>query len=111
MNVTNNKQRTRRLRKKLHLGEFKELGFAFESKFSTPLTIEKEDALVDSFLSEVVEPRSLALGGWITGGFIAFYGRGSATEEDRESVRDWLMARSELSDVRVEPLSDAWYIR
>lgn len=103
------KRRSRRLRKKLHIGEFIELGFEFKVDFKTKLSLSAEEALVDRFLSEVIEPGSLTLGGWIHVGFVARIGRRSASELDRDSVRSWLLARPEISAVRVGPLIDAWH--
>lgn len=108
MNPTN-KRRSRRLRKKLRVGEFKEWGFEFEAGLKSPITSEEEESLVDRFLAQVIEARSLGLGGSITGGFISAYGRGSTTGEDRDAVQSWLEACPELEDVRVGPLTDAWY--
>jgi uncharacterized protein YggL (DUF469 family) len=104
-----NKRRSRRLRKKLHVGEFKELGFEFEVVLKDTVPPGEEEALADLFLAEIVEPRHLAFGGWITGGFISCWGRGSVTEEDREAIRSWLLARAEIGEARVSPLVDAWY--
>ncbi len=102
------KRRSRRLRKKLRIGEFQEFGFEFEVKLKNPHSFEEEAALIDSFISEVIEPRSLAFGGSLRGGFIAHGRRGSATEEDRTSARKWLSARPEVDSVAVGPLIDAW---
>ncbi len=107
--TSDNKRRSRRLQKKLHIGEFKELGFEFEAELNAALSSEAENALADAFLSEIVEPRSLAFGGWVSGGFISYYGRGSASEEDRKAIEFWLLARPEYKMVRVGPLRDAWY--
>lgn len=103
-----NKRRSRRLRKKLFVGEFIELGFEFEADLATPLSPEAEGELIGRFVAEVVEPRSLDLGGWITSGFIAHSSRGSASDDDREAIRAWLAAQPEISAVRISPLMDAW---
>ena len=104
-----NKRRSRRLRKKLHIGEFQEWGFEFAADLHSPLTPDEEESLMDRVLAEIIEKRSLGLGGGITGGFIAAWGRGSATDEDREAVQQWMSARPEWKAVRVGPLIDAWY--
>lgn len=103
-----NKRRSRRLRKKLRVGEFQEWGFEFEAELKARV-LDEEIALVDCFLAELMEPRSLSMGGWIVSGFIVPFGRGSATEEDREAVQGWLQARPEIQAARVGPLIDAWY--
>jgi len=104
-----NKRRSRRLRKKLHVGEFKELGFEFEAELKFELSPDAYDILLDSFLVEIIEPRSLATCGGISGGFIAYFGRGSASEEDRKAVESWLLARPEYKAVSIGPLIDSWY--
>ncbi len=105
---TPEKKRSRRLRKKLHVGEFQELGFEFQAELKAPLEDEAEFALIDALI-ELVESRQLMFGGWVCSGFIAHSRRGSASEEDRQAVEAWLRARPELINVSVGPLVDAWY--
>ena len=45
-----NKSRSRRLRKKLHIGEFQELGFSFETVLARALDAEAKEACMDAFL-------------------------------------------------------------
>lgn len=100
------KQRSRRQRKKLHVGEFQEFGFAFKAQLKADA---REEVFVDALLEEVIEPKGLEFGGWATGGFITKSVRGSVTEEDRTAVSDWLRARSDVASARVSALVDAWY--
>ena len=104
------KRRSRRLRKKLHLGEFQELGFQIEAVLQQDLT---EDAYYDLwavFIDEVIDPRQLIMGGPFSGAYIAIApGRVTCTEADREAVRQWFEARPEFSGVRVGSLEDNWY--
>jgi uncharacterized protein YggL (DUF469 family) len=102
------RQRSRRLRKKLRVAEFQEFGFHVKIDLATELSREGEEAFIDGLLT-LVEPRALGYGGWVRGGFIISVVRGSATEQDREDVRKWLEARPEVSGVDVGPLEDAWY--
>ena len=88
-----NKRRGRRLRKKLHLGEFKEFGFEFVAKLRAPLPAKTKIFLADSFLAEIVEPRSLVLGCGIARGYICRFGHDSVTDVDREAIGTWLRAR------------------
>lgn len=104
------KWRSRRLRKKLHLGEFKEHGFDYEVAFKRELSHESEGLLMDRFLAELIEPRGLALGGRLTGGFVSACGRDSANEEDQSAVEEWLRANLEIAALSVGPLKDAWYL-
>ena len=105
---SSNKNRSRRLRKKLHLAEFTELGFQFEVDLKGDLSQQDEEALADRFLSEIVEPSGLLLGGWVTSGYIAKFHHSSATEEDREAIRQWLAQQTIVDAVRVGELIDAW---
>lgn len=107
--ISPNKSRSPRLRKKLHLGEFKEYGFQFAVTTKAELDEAAAEALIGAFLQDVIEPRGLAFAGWIDGGFVVQYGRGSATAEDQEAVRGWLAARAEVAAVEIGPLVDAWH--
>jgi uncharacterized protein YggL (DUF469 family) len=101
--------RSRRLRKKLHLDEFQELGFDVETELKAPLVGDAEEQLLIAFIEEVIEPRALIYGGGVDCGYVCKAGGGSATEEDRSAVKQWLESRSEFRAVTVRELSDAWY--
>ncbi|MBF5007401.1 YggL 50S ribosome-binding family protein [Diaphorobacter caeni] len=111
MSLPPNKQRSRRQRKKMHIAEFQELGFEYEVELKDKLSPDAQEALMDQFLTEVVVPRSLMLGGWLSEGFVTAYPRGSATEEDRQVVEKWLKAQFKDAPVRVSELKDAWYVQ
>jgi uncharacterized protein YggL (DUF469 family) len=104
------KQRSRRLRKKLRVDEFQELGFELEVTLKQGLTPEGVETLVHAFLAEVIEPRDLAFAGWATGGYVCKFSRGSATEEDRSAVAKWLKSRPEVAEAQTSELQDAWYV-
>ncbi len=107
-----NKQRSRRQRKKMHIAEFQELGFEYEvTPEPRDLDIEAQEALMDRFLTEVIESRNLALGGWLSEGFVTAFPRGSATEDDRQAVQAWLAAAFPKAVVQVSALKDAWYVQ
>ncbi|GAB3499993.1 hypothetical protein GCM10027399_25540 [Curvibacter fontanus] len=57
------KNRSRRLRKKLRIGEFQELGFTWEASFKLPLSPDQAEALVAALIVEAIEPGDLAFGG------------------------------------------------
>lgn len=101
--------RSRRLRKKLHLDEFKELGFDVEAELKEPLAGTAEEELLIAFVEGVIESRGLIYGGGLQCGYVCKAGGGSATDEDRAAVRDWLQGRAEFASVTVRELSDAWY--
>jgi uncharacterized protein len=107
------KQHNRRQRKKLHLGEFQELGFAVSATLRDCITAADAERVCDAFITACIEAARLAYGGAIgdkLDGFVVPYAtRTSATEAHREIVRDWLETRTELTAVDVGPLVDAWY--
>lgn len=100
------KHRSRRQRKKLHVGEFQEFGFAFKTQLKEGA---REDLFVDALLEEVIEPKGLEFGGWAHGGFITKSERGSVSAQERDALIDWLRARSDVASARVSELVDAWY--
>ncbi len=100
------KHRSRRQRKKLHVGEFQEFGFAFKTQLKEGA---REELFVDALLEEVIEPNGLEFGGWAHGGFITKSERGSVSAQERAALIDWLRARSDVASARVSELVDAWY--
>lgn len=103
------RRRSARLRKKLYVGEFQEQGFQFKAVLKGELSPDQEEALLCRFLDDVVEPRSLGMGGGLTDAFIGAFGRGSATEADRDAVRAWFEQLPECGHIDIGPLRDAWY--
>ena len=100
------KHRSRRQRKKLHVGEFQEFGFAFKTQLKEGA---REELFVDALLEEVIEPKGLEFGGWAHGGFITKSERGSVSAQERAALIDWLRASSDVASARVSELVDAWY--
>lgn len=102
----------KRLRKKLRLGEFRELGFALGFRIGAPWGSKGADEFIDAFLAEAVEPQGLGfLGGgrdeWT--GFVTAFGRRSVTPSQRDAVLAWLRAHEVAHAVRAGPLVDAWH--
>ncbi|ANQ18583.1 YggL family protein [Vibrio natriegens] len=103
-------KRSRRLRKKLYVDEFKVLGFSFFCHLN--LTNEEEcDLLINDLLS-FLEGRGLVMGGGADlssfDGFVVPERRyDSASEDDRVAVEQWLTAHNACSEVEVSPLVDA----
>ena len=56
-------QRSRRLRKKLRIDEFQELGFELSWNFPAGTAEEQIDRLIDALILEVIEARQLAFAG------------------------------------------------
>ncbi len=103
----------KRLRKKLHKAEFKELGF--ELQFDLLDTLEDNNEYLDfclRFLKEAIEDNDLLCGGGIGSGgrlMIVKRGRGSVTEEQRDFVVNWLCNQPLVQNIRVSDFRDAWY--
>ncbi|MHA6193891.1 YggL family protein [Pseudomonas wadenswilerensis] len=101
--------RSRRLRKKLCVGEFQELGFELNLEFKEDLSDEAIDAFLDAFLAEAMDANGLDYVGGEDFGLVCSAKRGSVTEEQRASVEAWLKGRNELTKIDISPLLDAWY--
>jgi len=103
----------KRLRKKLHIDEFQELGCEVHFQVVDNLSHDAFDAVVDTFISEAIEAHGLLCGGggknpeWSI--FVTRQGRRSVTEEHRRAIETWLAARPEVNVVQIGPLVDAWY--
>lgn len=101
--------RSRRLRKKLCVDEFQELGFELNLEFKEDVDDEAVDAFLDDFLTEAMDANGLDYVGGEDFGLVCKAERGSVTEEQRAVVEAWLKGRSEVTKVEVSPLLDAWY--
>ncbi len=103
----------KRLRKKLYLGEFKELGFEIAVDLAEGMTDEQLDAFIATFGEEALDKNDLDFdgGGSTTSlfGLIILNKRGSVSEEQRSSIEAWLKERTEVKSVIVGELVDAWY--
>lgn len=103
------RQRSQRLRKKMRVDEFQEMGFEYQLTLKDGVSEAQEEALMDRFVLELLAPRNLAGAGWVSEGFISPWVRGSATEDDRTATQAWLAAQPEVASADVGPLQDAWY--
>lgn len=106
------KSRSRRLRKKLHVGEFQEFGFSISFSLLENLESKALDDFVDEFLAEAIENNSLKFGGGFggndSGGFATLNKRGGTTEDHRALVRNWLAAHPHVTNMQIGELVDAW---
>ncbi len=102
------KSRSRRLRKKLHLGEFQQLGFDVGLELSGSLSSQQIEQFWDAFIADAIEANHLLYGGGVSG-FVMPEGRLSATASHQDVVRAWLQARPEVASVKIGPLADVWY--
>jgi len=101
--------RSQRLRKKLCVDEFQELGFELNLDFKQDLDDQAIDAFLDAFLTEAMEANGLNYVGGEDFGLVCLSKRGSVNEEQRATVEAWLKGRSELTEMSVSPLIDVWY--
>lgn len=101
--------RSRRLRKKLCVDEFQELGFELNLEFKQDLDDKTINAFLDAFLKSAMEANGLGYVGGDDFGLVCLDKRGSVSEEQRAAVEAWLKGRSELTEVSVSPLIDVWY--
>lgn len=103
------KNRSRRLRKKLCVDEFQELGFEIQIDYPESLSDEAIESFFSDFVVEVLEPSGLGLIGGPDYALVCLAKRGSVNEEQRQAVETWLKGRNEPEKVEVSPLQDAWY--
>lgn len=105
------KPRNRRLRKKLRLGEFQELGFSLSFRYDHAQI--DLDTLLDRLI-DFVEAHGWEFGGGgsVDGdecaGYLSHHG-GTLSDDDRAETRAWLESQPWCREVVVEPLSDAWH--
>ena len=85
--------RSQRLRKKLCVDEFQELGFELNLDFKEDLSEEAIDAFLAAFLAEAMEANGLGYVGGDDYGLVCLQKRGSVSEEQRAAVEAWLKAR------------------
>lgn len=104
-------QRSRRLRKKLHVDEFQELGFSISWNFAKGTDVETIDKTLDKFIDEVIEPNGLAFDGsgylnWE--GIVCLQKIGHCTEEHRQLLKSWLEKHG-AQEIVVSELFDVWW--
>ncbi|MDN6858357.1 50S ribosome-binding protein YggL [Pseudomonas sp. CAN2814] len=102
-------QRSRRLRKKLCVDEFQELGFELSFQYREGQSEEAVEAFMQRFAAVAVEPNDLVYSGCDEYGFICLARRGSVDEQQRAQIEGWLKQQPELASFKAGPLADAWY--
>jgi uncharacterized protein YggL (DUF469 family) len=102
----------KRLRKKKHVGEFREFGFTVRATLRDQVRPAERDSFFDRWI-DAVEGRGLSFGGGAAGtafqGFVALARRGSATDEDRHAVSSFLAGDIAVETHQVDDLVDAWH--
>ena len=105
------KNRSRRLRKKLRVDEFQELGFDVTWTFKEDISMDEMDTFIDKFFADVIEPNSLGFGGEgdvVWNGLVCTQNIGKCTEENRSVVEKWLNDNGSTA-VSVSELYDVWW--
>ncbi|PJI49705.1 MAG: hypothetical protein CTR55_10215 [Pseudomonas sp.] len=102
-------QRSRRLRKKLCVDEFQELGFELSFQYLEGQGEGAIDAFMKRFAADAVESNNLVYSGCDEYGFICLARRGSVNAQQRELIDGWLKQQPELAGFNLGPLTDAWY--
>lgn len=105
------KNRSKRLRKKLHIDEFQEFGFNLSFSLKDDLDAESLEAFVDEFILDAIENNGLVFGGGFNknlNGFVALEKRGSVTDSHIEKVKSWLQSKSNVTNIEFGELVDAW---
>jgi uncharacterized protein YggL (DUF469 family) len=101
----------RRLRKKMRLGEFTELGFAVVADLKAGLSAAEINAFVDRWI-DAVEAHGLAFGGGCGAGdklegFVTLMARGSPSERERQALIAFLDGEAVVIGHDVGELRDA----
>ena len=112
---TDAKKRSKRLRKKLFIEEFKVLGFEIDMSFTETITDNAMNDFFDDFLENVIEANGVVFGGGGNkegfSGFVVPAARyESATEEQRTLVSEWLNKNTLIAEHKVGDLMDANFI-
>lgn len=105
-------ERSRRLQKKLRIGEFTEHGFKLNLTLKDGLDEAQQNAFFDAFLSEALEQKGLAFFGFDDNkggieGFVTLAKRGSVSEEQRSAFETWLQGRADVTQTTLSVLKDA----
>lgn len=105
----------RRQRKKLRVGEFRELVFEVRMIFRHPLDEPAHAALLNAFI-DLVESRGLIVGGLggrlpldAADGIVAAGGRDSPSDADWQAVVAWLQQRPEIATAEAGEFFDGGY--
>jgi len=105
------KSRNRRIRKKLRVDEYQELGFDVAWKLADDFDSDAVDAFISKFFAEAIEPNGLGFGGEgdvLWHGLICTQKLGKCTDEHRASVEKWLKENGATA-VAVSDLYDVWW--
>ncbi|MFK5984661.1 MAG: 50S ribosome-binding protein YggL [Pseudomonadota bacterium] len=106
------KNKSKRVQKKLFLGDYAIYGFEVSAKFNSEKESDSE-AFFNSFVELIEAKNFYFVGGYTTEEFDGFITaldlHQSNTEEDRQYVNEWLKAQTILANFEVGSLVDANY--
>lgn len=105
------KNRKARLRKKLRVDEFQELGFDIAWQLPKDFTNHQVDVFLENFFQEVILPQQLGFGGegdTLWHGLICTQCIGKCTNEQRELTEKWLLDNGAIS-AKASDLYDIWW--
>ncbi|MCP5350264.1 MAG: DUF469 family protein [Oceanospirillaceae bacterium] len=108
------RSRSRRLRKKLHVGEFEVKGFTIKLTFKESQDESHFQAFMQDFFHQAIEQKGLLFSGWGTAesfqGLVMTDQRYSSVEEtQRQQVMAWLNAHPLIASATASELLDAYY--
>jgi len=106
------KNKSKRVQKKLYLGDYAVLGFEVSGQF-----IQGDDSDLDSFFDDfmkLIESNNLCFGGGYSkqgfDGFITSIDRyNSPTDDDLNTIKTWMSSQTNISNVELGGLIDANY--
>ena len=103
----------KQLRKKYRVGEFKELCFEFSFDYKGDVAAPECEQFLHAFVDECIEANGLDCGGSITDDGCNIIAKAvdptQTSEAQRQAVKSWLVARSDVELKSFGELQDAWY--
>ena len=104
----------KRLRKKKHLGEFRQMGFSVDCRIRSGLSEEGFDRFIDHFMDHAIEANGLIFGGGGSpeGGWRGVICRDhrydSTTDAEKGTVQTWFEQRPEVESFELSGFWDVW---
>jgi len=105
----------KRIRKKKHVGEFRESGFELVFQFEPMLTAEQGNQLLDDFLENAIEANDLYFGGggrdgrWSGVAYASGPPGTTTSAKQRSSVLAWLEPHPQVIAVQASDFFDLWH--
>ena len=103
----------KRLRKKYRVGEFKELCFEFSFEYKGDVAAAECEQFLHALVEDCIEANGLDCEGSITDDGCSIIAKAvdptQTSNAQREAVKSWLEARSDVELKSFGELQDAWY--